>query len=257
MNNKQILEYVESGIIRPERIDRAAGIIRGVKLLGPKSANPPPHNNEYPLEMRQRSTGILEGGRIYVNHPGRADAGQTRPYEEAMGVARNVRESGDGLVGDWHFPPKHPLAESVCWDAQNNPTGLAFSINATAGKIRFENGRKIIESLEALHSIDLVSRGATTRSLFEGLRARESRRDPPARPAALPGLPVRLSGILAARLEAVDRCISAGKYSKRLCESLCNAATEREIERLLDRAGVIVVPSWVRDGRTLARWSTS
>ncbi len=117
--------------------------------------------------MRRSSEKILEGAQIYVNHPPRDKGESTRPYQERMGVARNVHESGEGLVGDWHFPPKHALAESVFWDALNNPNGLSFSINAEAGKIRFENGRKIVESLTTLHSIDLVTRGATTRSLFE------------------------------------------------------------------------------------------
>ena len=167
--SERILEYFQTGPIAKERIDRDQGVIRGVKFLGVESRNPPPHNNSYPIEMRRASEKLLEGAQIYVNHPPRDQGEKTRDYQEKMGVARNIHESGEGLVGDWHFPPKHALADTVLWDAANNQAGLSFSINATAGKIRFDGGRKIVESLEALHSIDLVTRGATTTSLFESV----------------------------------------------------------------------------------------
>src|SRR6516162_178144 len=133
---ERILEYVEG---TPQgRIDRSKAAIFGVKVLGEQSANPPPHNNTYPVAVRRASVKLFENARVFVDHPGRADAGQTRPYQDAMGVIRNVREVGDGLRGDWLFPPKHPLAENVLWDAEHASGGLAFSINATAGRIRMD-----------------------------------------------------------------------------------------------------------------------
>jgi hypothetical protein len=243
---ERILEYVQA---QPTRIDRAAGRIHGVKLLGEESRNPAPHNNSYPFATRKKAIPLFESARVYIGHPPRSEAGECRRYEDGMGMIRSVEEKGDGLYGTWCFPPKHPLAESVLWDAEHNPAGLGFSVNGTAGKIRMENGRKIIESFETLHSLDLVTRPATNRSLFESRRS-----DPPRRPSApLPAGP--LTGIHRVRLEAVDRLIDGGMYSRRLRESICKAS-EQEIDRLLENLGV-GVPSYVRDAKSLARWITS
>ncbi len=88
-----------------------------------------------------------------------------------MGLVKNVREAGDGLYGDWYFPPKHPLAESVFWDAENNPRGPGFSINGKAGSKRPTDAGTVVESIEYLETIDLVSRPATTGGLRESMRA--------------------------------------------------------------------------------------
>jgi hypothetical protein len=249
--SERILEYVQG---TPQgRIDPGKAAIYGVKILGEQSANPPPNNNSYPLEMRRASVRLFENSRVFVDHPGRGEGGQTRPYQDAMGLIRNVREAGDGLRGDWHFPPRHPLAENVLWDAEHAGHGLAFSINATAGKVRMDGDRKVIESLERVNSVDLVSRGATVKGLFE------SRRDTPRRPPAplLPRPPVKLTGLFAARLRAIDAAIDQGRYSRSLRESIRNAASETALEQILERAGVAFVPRHVVDGRSLAAWASS
>jgi hypothetical protein len=240
-----ILEYVAGP--PAGKIDPGKAAIYGVKILGEQSANPPPHNNFYPIQTRRASAKLFENIRVFLNHPARENAAGTRPYQDAMGLLVNVREAGDGLRADWLFPPKHPLAENVLWDAQHAENGLAFSINAEADKIRFDGDRKVIEKFARVNSVDLVSRGATVSGLFESRR-------PPV--VVEPRPPLKLTGIYAARLAAIDRALDAGKWTKALRESLAKASTEREIDRLLERAGV-GVPGYVRDGKTLAQWITS
>ena len=160
----RIQEWVQSAAV--ESIDREKGIIRGVKLLGEASVNPPPHDNLYPRETRAKAIALMEGRRVCIDHPATGQAGQTRPYEEGMGLVKNVREKGDGLYGDWHFPPKHRLAEQAFWDAENAPHNLGFSINGDGVKRR-ENGRALVEEITVLDSVDLVSRPATTNGIFE------------------------------------------------------------------------------------------
>jgi hypothetical protein len=243
---EHILEFVEG---RPSgRIDRATAAIFGVKILGAESQNPPPHNNSYPLAMRQRSVKLFEGMRVFVDHPARNDAGQTRPYQQAMGLLRDVREAGDGLRANWLFPPQHPLAPQVLWDAEHAPNNLAFSINATAGKIKMDGGRKVIESLEKVHSVDLVSRGATVKGLFE------SRRDRP--PTLPPREPASPKGIWAARSRALDKALAAGQLSRRLQESLLQATSEQCIQELLQTFEVDP-PRWLRSGADVAKWAST
>ena len=154
-----------------EDIVRANGTvtIKGVKLLGEKSRNPPPYNHEYPRSTREAAIGILEGMGVFVDHgprPGGRDASMERSYRDRMGVVRKVRESGTGLFADWSFPEAHLLCEQAIWDAVNAPQNLGFSIRGQGNKRR-EGRRVIVESLE-LESVDLVSRPATTGGLREG-----------------------------------------------------------------------------------------
>jgi hypothetical protein len=148
------------------RADREKGIIYGVKVLGERSGNPPPNDNEYPRKTREDAIGMLEGARCCVDHPARGTEEKTRPYGDSIGVHRNLRENGDGLYSDFHFNPKHPLADQLCWDAENAPNLVGFSINAR-GKPKRSGGRCVIEQITHVHSIDLVSRPATTKGLYE------------------------------------------------------------------------------------------
>ncbi len=159
-----ILEFVTN--TAPLRVDREKGILYGVKLLGEASQNQAPRDNLYPKTTRAKAITLLEGRRVYVNHPRKSEAGETRRYEDGMGVARAVEERGDGLYGNYHFNPKHPLAEQLFWDAEHAPGDLGFSINGNGKTVR-RNGRNLVEEITELFSVDLVSRPATTKGLFE------------------------------------------------------------------------------------------
>jgi hypothetical protein len=156
----QLLEYTRGP--RPERVDRDKGVIFGVKLLGGEG------NKDYPRSTREKARGLLEGLKVFVDHPEPGKAAQARSVRERMGFVRDVRDKDDGSYGDWHFPPKHPLAEAVFWEAENNPTGLGFSINGDGRCKRLPNGRLLCEEIVSLASVDLVDNPATTRGLFEG-----------------------------------------------------------------------------------------
>lgn len=154
---------------RPSQVDREGGVIRGVKLLGEESANAPPHNHVYPRATREKALGLFRDARVCLNHPTRAQSGETRPYQDGLGVVKDPREEGDGVYGDFHFNPEHPLASQICWDAEHAPQHLGFSINGDGDKRR-DGGRTVVEAITGLSSIDLVSRPATTNGLFESRR---------------------------------------------------------------------------------------
>jgi hypothetical protein len=168
---RELREVIESGRIPAERIDRVNGVIRGVKFLGERSANPPPFNHLYPKSTRAKAIPLLEGKKINGDHPSRDKATDARSIWDGIGLgyACNIKEGGDGLYGDWHFNPKHPRAEDICWEAEHNPSGLSFSINGGSDHKRRTDDGVVVESIDSLQSIDLVSRGATTNGLFEDL----------------------------------------------------------------------------------------
>src|SRR4051812_37442718 len=107
-----LLEHTTFGAA-PLRVDREKCVVHDCKVLGEDSANPPPRNNHYPRSTREAAIPLLEGARVYLGHPDPARGRQPRGYEESLGRIRNVRETGAGLHGDFHYNPKHPLAEQL------------------------------------------------------------------------------------------------------------------------------------------------
>jgi hypothetical protein len=71
-----------------------------------------------------------------------------------------------GLRGDFHFNPKHALAEQLIWDAEHSPENVGFSHNVEARTSR-RDGKVVVEEITRVQSVDLVADPATTRGLFE------------------------------------------------------------------------------------------
>lgn len=157
----QIRESSVGASTRPLRVDRAKGIIYDVCLLRERG------NDDYPRHVREQAARQLEGLRCYVDH-GPIDAKRVeRSYRDALGFFRGVRERGDGVFAkEFCFNPKHALAEQLCWDAENAPHLLGFSIVGDAVKRR-AGSRKVVESITRLDSCDLVSTPAHRGGIFE------------------------------------------------------------------------------------------
>lgn len=160
---KPTTERITESFSRSSKVDRAGGVIRDVKLIGFKSKN----NRTYPPNVLKNSVSVYEGAKVNLDHPER-DAAQPRKYSERFGVIRSARfVEGQGVFGDFHFNPKHPLAEQVLWDAENNPEAMGFSHNAVVRSVRSRDGMDVAESILSVRSMDLVADPATTSSLFE------------------------------------------------------------------------------------------
>ncbi|TWT85584.1 hypothetical protein Pla123a_03910 [Posidoniimonas polymericola] len=154
-------EFVDSRD-QPLRLDRAASVLRGVKLLGLQSRN----QREYREDALRRAMTLYEGARVNVNHPA-GDPLAPRDYRDRLGVIRGVElRTGEGLFGSLHFNPKHPLAEQLAWDAEHAPHNVGLSHNVLARTSRHD-GRTVVESIEHVQSVDLVADPASTAGLFE------------------------------------------------------------------------------------------
>jgi hypothetical protein len=144
------------------RVDSNSGVVRGIKVLGLRSRN----GREYLPEALTRAIALYEGAKVNVNHP-KGHPLAPRDYQERIGVIRNVQHrSGDGLFADFHFNPKHYLAELLAWDAQHAPENVGFSHNVQARTSR-RGETTLVEEIVSVHSVDLVADPATTRGLFE------------------------------------------------------------------------------------------
>ncbi|MEN6458586.1 MAG: hypothetical protein ABFC63_06615 [Thermoguttaceae bacterium] len=144
------------------RVDREAGVIRGVKVLGLESRN----GRSYLPEALAKAAPLYEEAKVNVNHP-RGNPGGPRDYQDRIGTVRSVTlRPGEGLFADFHFNPKHALAEQLIWDAERSPENVGFSHNVEARCVR-RGDRLVVEAITRVQSVDLVADPATTRGLFE------------------------------------------------------------------------------------------
>jgi hypothetical protein len=162
--NEQLQEFVSSRGV-DVRVDAAAGVIRGVKLLGLESRN----GRRYLPAALTQAASLYEGAKVNVNHP-KGSPLAARDYQDRLGSIRGVRSLADGLFGDLHYNPKHALAEQLAWDAQHAPENVGFSHNVEARTSR-QDGRTLVEAILKVQSVDLVADPATTRSLYESAGA--------------------------------------------------------------------------------------
>lgn len=167
MNNENVLEFFDFS--SPQRkIDKENGVVSGVKILGVKSRN----NRVYPLETLRDAAPLYENAKVNVNHPD-GSPNESRKYQDRVGSIKNVTLQENGLYGDFHFNPKHPLAEQMLWDAEKAPENFGFSHNVEA-VVRLENGAQVVDKIVRVRSVDLVADPATTSGLFESERATQT-----------------------------------------------------------------------------------
>jgi len=157
------MRLTEQTAIAPRRVDREAGLIEGVRILGPDSKN----GRKYSPRAMAEAARLYEGAPVNVDHP--ATERKDRPLAEAFGWIRNVRQEPDGVYGDLHYLRSHPQAELVAEAAERNPNRIGLSHHAE-GTVRMDGQRVIVETVERVHSVDLVQTPATNAGLFESER---------------------------------------------------------------------------------------
>lgn len=176
--SETLLEYFAQG--GPSRIDRERGVLFGVKILGVLSRN----KREYPAETLREAAKLYENAKVNLDHP-RGAATTPRSYQDRFGLVRNVAlRENEGLFADFHFNPKHPLAEQLLWDAEHAPENVGFSHNVEA-VVERANDESVVTEILSVRSVDLVADPATTAGLYESIDARVERSLQPARLDAL------------------------------------------------------------------------
>jgi hypothetical protein len=154
-------EYVDSGH-QQLRVDRSAGVIRGVKLLGLRSKN----GRRYQENALAEAVSLYEGAKVNINHP-KGHPLSPRDYQDRLGVISAVKfRPQQGLFGDLHFNPKHALSEQLMWDAEHASQNVGLSHNVLARTTR-QGEDTVVEAITKVQSIDLVADPATTLGLFE------------------------------------------------------------------------------------------
>lgn len=151
----------ESIAYENKNIDREAGIIREARILGKVSKN----GREYSDKALNDAARLYEGVDVMIDH-NRKEPNAERPLMESFGVIRNVRRVGDAVFGDLHFLKSHPSTNVILEKAERFPDKVGLSHNADGSTAR-RNGKTIVESVEEVISVDVVTRPATNKTLFE------------------------------------------------------------------------------------------
>lgn len=142
------------------KVDREAGVIYGVKVLGEQSKN----GRTYTRQAMQEALSLYEGVVVNIDH--NYDGPHKRKLAEGFGKLCNARIGSDGIYADTHYLKSHPLAESVAERAERFPDTFGLSHDAE-GDISTVNGRDEVTRIKSVQSVDLVAFPATNQSLFE------------------------------------------------------------------------------------------
>ena len=144
-----------------------SNVIPGVKILGFES---PSHRRKYPIAVMRAEAHKYEGARVNFDH---VPPGSQRPSSTVFGRIRNPRvDESRGLIGDLHFNPGHPFAAAVKWAAENDPG--QYNLSHVADLVgNYQDRWFMTKEIEKVHSVDVVSNGGTTSSLFESAAATE------------------------------------------------------------------------------------
>ncbi len=153
------------------RVDRTAGIIYGVKVVGRDSPNT--HGvrgvsgTDYTLQALREALPLYEGLAVNIDHPPKREPGAERSSEDRLGKLVGARVAGGEVYADLHLLLSHPMAARLMEAAEKMPEAFALSHNAT-GKGEARGGRYVITEIPEVRSVDVVADGGSNRSLFEG-----------------------------------------------------------------------------------------
>jgi len=154
----KLTEFVQSDA--SGAIDREAGVIRGVKLLGLRSRN----GRRYAEAALRKAIGLYEGARVHVDH---GKPGESRSLMTRGGTIRAVTfREGDGLYGDLHYLKGDAAGEKIATLAEQCPDTFGMSHDVD-GRVERSGGDSVVEEISEVNSVDAVDRPATTNSLHE------------------------------------------------------------------------------------------
>jgi len=155
--------------IQAQRVDFAEGVVYGAKIAGMKSL----HGRDYTDDVYRAHSHQYEGMIGYRNHAG-GQSGRKRDVDDVFCVYHNpVVVPGEGVHADIHvLDPEEPFArkflKAAASDDPAKHKAFSFSHDASIRTRDGKGGRKAVESIDKVLSVDVVARGATTKGIFEG-----------------------------------------------------------------------------------------
>lgn len=226
---QDLIEHFNRGeFLEGARVDRKANTIIDVKLCGKHSKN----GREYSDRALTDATRLYEGCPFYLDHPTDRELRDRKGIRSVLDLAgkiANVRKVGDAVRGDIHLLDKDPSRALVLAIADQMPTLAGNSHRASGTVRRGDNGVDVVESLDAVAGVELVTDPATASGLFESV----TKDDDDMKDLTLDKLkadrPDLVESILAASTKATE--LEALKLEKKDLEKKLDEATARDKSR--------------------------
>ena len=153
---ERLTEYV---ISEGHSVDREAGVIKGVKLCGLKSKN----GRSYSAKALREALDKYNRS-VSFNHPPKNDPTGPRGIGEMAGRIVNARMTDGGPVGDFEVLKSTSHANMIFEAAERMPEVFGFSHVADCA---IDKKTRTVETIDSIVSLDVVTKPATTQSLFE------------------------------------------------------------------------------------------
>jgi hypothetical protein len=158
-----LTEHIQSP---PARVDLTEGVIYGAKILGRISKN----GREYSDKALHDGLRLYEGSVINIDHPDAKEGNKPRGFMEGLAVINKTYMKEGEPYGDLHFIKAHPDTASILEWASRFPDKFGLSHNADGNEVS-KGGKRIVESLDRVISVDVVRNPATVKGLFESEQA--------------------------------------------------------------------------------------
>lgn len=160
-SHPRTMRLLETTYSTPANIDKEAGIIPHVKVLGRESKN----GRTYSDRALDDAAKLYEGAEVNVDHPDRKQPDRERGVMEGYGVLKNTKRESDGVYADLHYLKSHGSASVIVERVERGfPIGLSHNAD---GKVNQRGKKTMVESIHRVHSVDLVRNPATNKNLFE------------------------------------------------------------------------------------------
>lgn len=170
--------FLESVGDKPLKVDKAAGIIYDVKIVGRLSGN----RRRYEAAALEDAKSLYEGIYVNVDHDAAVMATPDSPSGRPANLAKHRRgpldkfaklagvyTTDDGLYAkEMRCNTAHPFTPTLLWWAENDPGAVALSHIAIGPEPKIgPDGFAVVHKITRVTSVDVVGNGGTNVSLFE------------------------------------------------------------------------------------------
>lgn len=149
------------------KLDREAGIVSGVKVLGWSGKG---GQRIYQRRAVEQALPLYDGVVVNLNHVKVSETDMSQPNRsvtERFGRIINPEIREDGLYGDLKFNRKHYWADTFIGWVESDPGAIGLSHDAILQGPMLKDGKRNIESIPKVFSVDIVADPGSTHGLHE------------------------------------------------------------------------------------------
>lgn len=169
MAKAQALRERTAEALGGSKVDTEHGVVRDVVLLGLESSNGYSYDEK---AVRDAVAGKLyDGVQVFADHVPDDHDGTPRPMRELVGAIESARFEGGKVRGDVHVIQSSRSGAAFLEIAGKPALAKTVGMSHDAIGELSESGPKRVTALSRVVSVDVVTRPATTRGLFESARA--------------------------------------------------------------------------------------